>query len=213
VELQTALGYSPIGAGAATLPMTALMLAFAARGGALAQRIGPRIPLTIGPLLIAAGMLLMRRIHPGSSYVADVLPAVLVFGCGLVFVVAPVTATVLAAAPARHAGLASGVNNAVARTAGLIAVAVLPLAAGLTAEAYLHPVALTNAFHTAMTITAVVAASGGVIAWLTIRSDVLDRGRPAAREYRCCPVDGPPVVDAAAPALVAGESTPVGSVG
>jgi EmrB/QacA subfamily drug resistance transporter len=193
VELQTGLGYSPIQAGASTLPMTALMLAFAARGGELATRIGPRIPLTIGPLLIAAGMLLMLRIEPGASYVTAVLPAVVVFGCGLVFVVAPVTATVLAAAPARHSGVASGINNAVARTAGLMAVAVLPLAAGLSGAVYEDPQALTSAFHTAMIITACVAASGGLIAWLTIRSDVLDRHEP---QHHCtgCPVSGPPVV-------------------
>jgi EmrB/QacA subfamily drug resistance transporter len=196
VQLQTGLGYSPIAAGASTLPMTGMMLAFAARGGALAQRIGPRIPLTIGPLLIAAGMLLMTRIAPGTTYVGTVLPAVLVFGAGLVFVVAPVTATVLAAAPARHSGVASGINNAVARTASLIAVAVLPLAAGLSADTYAHPQALTHAFHIAMTISAVVAASGGVLAFLTIRSDVLDRGAgEPARHFTQCPVAGPPVVE------------------
>jgi EmrB/QacA subfamily drug resistance transporter len=199
VELQTGLGYSPIAAGAASLPMTAMMLAFAARGGALAQRIGPRIPLTVGPLLIAAGMLLMTRIEPGASYLGTVLPAVLVFGAGLVFVVAPVTATVLAAAPERHSGVASGINNAVARTASLIAVAVLPLAAGLSSDAYTDPRALTDAFHTAMMISAVVAASGGVLAWLTIRSDVLARGEPdePVHHYTQCPVSGPPVVESA----------------
>jgi EmrB/QacA subfamily drug resistance transporter len=199
VELQTALGYSPIAAGAASLPSTAMMLAFAARGGALAQRIGPRIPLTVGPLLIASAMLLMTRIEPGASYVGAVLPAVLVFGAGLVFVVAPVTATVLAAAPARHAGLASGVNNAVARTGGLVAVAVLPVAAGLTADAYTDPRMLTDAFHTAMIISACVAASGGVIAWLTISNDVLERaaGEPPVHHYTQCPVAGPPVVEGA----------------
>jgi EmrB/QacA subfamily drug resistance transporter len=198
VELQTGLGYSPVAAGAATLPLTAMMLAFAARGGALAQRIGPRIPLTVGPLLIAGGMLLMLRIEPGASYVATVLPAVLVFGAGLVFVVAPVTATVLASAPRRHMGVASGVNNAVARTASLIAVAVLPLAAGLSARAYADPRMLTSAFHTAMLISACVAASGAVLAWLTIRTDVLGRGEAGGdvHQYRQCPVNGPPVVDA-----------------
>jgi EmrB/QacA subfamily drug resistance transporter len=215
VELQTGLGYSPIAAGAATLPMTGMMLAFAARGGALAQRIGPRIPLTVGPLLIAAGMLLMTRIAPGTSYVGTVLPAVLVFGAGLVFVVAPVTATVLAAAPARHAGVASGVNNAVARTASLIAVAVLPLAAGLSAETYAHPLTLTHAFHTAMIITAVVAASGGVLAWLTISSDLLDRDdTDPGQHYTQCPVSGPPVVEerpsAGAPVPYAAASSRVG---
>jgi hypothetical protein len=203
VELQTGLGYSPIAAGAASLPTTAVMLAFAARGGALAQRIGPRIPLTVGPLLIACAMLLMTRIHPGAPYATTVLPAVLVFGAGLVFVVAPVTATVLAAAPERHSGVASGINNAVARTASLVAVAVLPLAAGLSSDAYADPHALTGSFHTAMTISAVVAACGGVIAWLTIRTDVLDRGGPAepVHHYTQCPVSGPPVVEA--PAKVA----------
>lgn len=197
VELQTGLGYSPIAAGAASLPTTAMMLAFAARGGALAQRIGPRIPLTVGPLLIACAMLLMRRIEPGASYASSVLPAVIVFGAGLVFVVAPVTATVLAAAPARHSGVASGVNNAVARTASLVAVAVLPLAAGITSDVYTDPEALTSAFHTAMLISAVVAAAGSLLAWLTIRSDVLDRGEPAepVHHYTQCPVSGPPVVE------------------
>ena len=125
VFLQVALGYTPIAAGAASLPVTALMLVLSPRAGALAQRIGPRLPLTLGPILIAVGMLLMRRIDPGDSYLGAVLPAVVVFGLGLSLVVAPVTATVLAAADERHAGVASGVNNAVARTAGLVAVAAL----------------------------------------------------------------------------------------
>src|SRR5205807_4983857 len=116
----------------ASLPVTALLLALSPRTGALARRIGPRLPLTVGPFLIAIGMLLMRRIGAGDSYVGSVLPAVVVFGLGLALVVAPITATVLAAADERHAGVASGVNNAVARTAGLAAVAVLPLIAGLS---------------------------------------------------------------------------------
>jgi EmrB/QacA subfamily drug resistance transporter len=204
VELQVALGYSPLGAGAASLPLTAIMLVFAARGGALAQRIGPRIPLTIGPLIIATAMLLMRRIEPGASYVGAVLPAVVVFGIGLVFVVAPVTATVLAAAPDRLAGVASGVNNAVARTAGLVAVAVLPLAAGLSADAYTDPVALTGAFHTAMTITACVAAAGGVLAWFTISASVLGRRTEPEHHYAHCAVGCPPPreSDAGATALL-----------
>jgi EmrB/QacA subfamily drug resistance transporter len=218
VELQTALGYSPIAAGAASLPITGIMLVFAARGGALAQRIGPRIPLTIGPLLIASGMLLMTRIEPGASYVGAVLPAMVVFGAGLVFVVAPVTATVLAAAPARHAGLASGVNNAVARTASLLAVAVLPLAAGLSETAYTDPVALTDAFHTAMRITAALAAAGGVLAFLTIRSDVLDRGapeedQPQQQHYAHCGVGGPPLVESDLPAISPGAVPPAAPAG
>ena len=137
--LQISLGYSPIAAGAASLPVTALMLLLSARSGALAQRIGARIPLTVGPLVIALGLLLMTRIDPGDSYVSSVLPAVIVFGLGLTLVVAPVTATVLAAADERHAGIASGINNAVSRVGGLLAVAVLPLIAGLTGDKLLRP--------------------------------------------------------------------------
>ena len=116
--LQISLGYSPIEAGAVLLPVTAIMLAFSARAGALAQRIGARIPLTVGPLVIAVGLLMMTRIGRGDDYLTSVLPAVLVFGAGLTLVVAPVTATVLAAADSRHSGIASGINNAVSRVAG-----------------------------------------------------------------------------------------------
>jgi len=172
--LQISMGWSPLAAGAASLPVTALMLTLSARAGALAQRIGARIPLTVGPLAIAAGMLLMTRIDPGDSYVSTVLPAMIVFGLGLTLVVAPVTATVLAAAPARHAGIASGINNAVSRVAGLLAVAVLPLIAGLTGDAFYDPVAMTDGFHMAMAATAALAALGGAVAWLTIDPNVLE---------------------------------------
>ena len=137
--LQISMGYTPIEAGSASLPVTFLMLVGSARAGQLAQRIGPRIPLTLGPLIIAAGLLLMERIDPGDSYVAAVLPAVLVFGIGLTLVVAPVTATVLAAVDSSHAGIASGVNNAVARVAGLLAVAVIPILSGITGDKFYEP--------------------------------------------------------------------------
>ena len=137
--LQISLGYSPIESGAASLPVTALMLVLSSRSGALAQRIGPRLPLTVGPIVIAAGMLLMTRIHPGTSYTATVLPAVVTFGLGLTLVVAPVTATVLAAADERHSGIASGINNAVSRVAGLLAVAILPTIAGLSGRRFYNP--------------------------------------------------------------------------
>jgi EmrB/QacA subfamily drug resistance transporter len=175
VFLQVALGYSAIAAGAASLPVTGLLLFLSARAGALAQRIGPRLPLTIGPLLIAAGMLLMREIDIGDGYVEAVLPAVLVFGLGLACVVAPVTATVLAAADPQHAGVASGISNAVSRSAQLMAVAVLPLIAGLSGADYESPQAMADGFHAAMLATAAVAAAGAVIAWTTISNDVLER--------------------------------------
>jgi EmrB/QacA subfamily drug resistance transporter len=172
--LQISLGYSPIAAGAASLPVTALMLLFSARSGALAQSIGARIPLTVGPIVIAVGLLLMLRIDPGDSYVTSVLPAVIVFGLGLTLVVSPVTATVLAAADSRHSGIASGINNAVARVAGLLAVAVLPLIAGLTGDKFYDPVAMTDGFRVAMVACAGLSVLGGILAWLTISSDVLE---------------------------------------
>ena len=172
--LQISLGYSPIEAGAASLPITVLMLLLSARSGALAQRIGARIPLTIGPLVIAVGLLMMTRIDPGDSYVSSVLPAVIVFGLGLTLVVAPVTATVLAAADTQHAGIASGINNAVSRVAGLLAVAVLPLIAGLTGDNFYDPIKMTDGFHVAMIACAALAAGGGILAWLTISSEVLE---------------------------------------
>jgi hypothetical protein len=172
--LQISMGYSPIAAGAATLPVTALMLVLSPRAGALAQRIGARIPLTVGPLVIAVGLLLMTRIHPGDNYVSRVLPAVIVFALGLTLVVAPVTATVLAAADARHAGIASGINNAVARVAGLLAVAVLPLIAGLTGDSFYDPASMTDRFGMAMMACAGLAVVGGILAWLTISPDVLE---------------------------------------
>lgn len=195
VVLQTALGYSPIAAGAASLPVTAIMLALSSASGALAQRSGPRLPLTIGPLLVAAGMLMMTRIEPGGSCLTTVLPAVVVFGFGLAATVAPVTATTLAAADERHAGAASGVNNAVARTAGLLAVALLPPLAGLTGDALQNPAAVTAGFHTAMLISAILAAGGGLLAFATISNDVLAeearREEPPQHPFHCA-LAGPP---------------------
>ncbi len=197
---QIALGYTPIESGAVLLPVTLLMLALSARSGALAQRIGPRVPLTVGPLVIALGMVWMSRIEPGDAYMTSVLPAVIVFGLGLTLVVAPVTATVLAAADDRHSGIASGINNAVSRVAGLLAVAVLPVVAGITGDKLYQPKAITHGFHVAMLVSATLAAAGGVLAWLTISSDVLHResGEPVKRpetDYHCA-VCGAPLVSA-----------------
>ncbi len=198
--LQISLGYTPIEAGAASLPVTLLMLAFSARSGALAQRIGPRLPLTLGPLIIAAGLLLMTMIEPGDSYLTTILPAVIVFGAGLTLVVAPVTATVLAAADTRHSGIASGVNNAVARVAGLLSVAVLPVIAGLTGDSFYDPAKMTDGFHMAMFVCAGLAAAGGVLAWFTIMATVLhtepepggDTPERLAEDFSCG-INGPPM--------------------
>jgi EmrB/QacA subfamily drug resistance transporter len=197
--LQISMGYSPPAAGAASLPVTLLMLLLSARSGALAQRIGPRRPLTVGPLLVAAGMLLMTQINPGDGYVQSVLPAVVVFGLGVTLVASPVTATVLAAAAESRSGIASGVNNAVARVASLLAVAILPLIAGLTGHRFYVPSNMTHGFHTAMIACAGLAAAGGIVAWLTIDNNVLageaepDAAGPLAAGRFSCPVAGPPL--------------------
>jgi EmrB/QacA subfamily drug resistance transporter len=202
--LQISMGYTPIEAGSATLPITLLMLIGSARAGELAQRIGPRIPLTLGPLIIAAGLLLMMRISPGDTYVGMVLPAVLVLGIGLTLVVAPVTATVLAAVDSSHSGIASGVNNAVARVAGLIAVAVIPILSGITGDKFYEPSHMTSGFHKGMGMCAILAVIGAVIAWTTISSEVLheEDGKPEECDYSC---------GVGAPVLQPGREAPVPS--
>ena len=104
-------------AGLATVPLTLVMLALSSRAGALAARIGPRLPLSVGPVVCAAGTLLLRRVGEGTDYLTGVLPGMVLFALGLVLLVAPLTSSVLAAAPDRFAGIASGINNAIARTA------------------------------------------------------------------------------------------------
>lgn len=194
--LQESLGYSPLEAGAATFPITLIMLAFSARAGALAQRIGPRWPMTTGPIVIAGGLLLMLRIRSGESYAAVVLPAVIAFAAGLALTVAPLTATVLAAASAEHAGVASGVNNAVARVGSLFAVAAVPLAAGFSPGTDVSADALVNGFHTVLVAAATLVLLGAALAFAGIRSAVLDE---QSHDFHCG-VDAPPL-SASAPAL------------
>jgi EmrB/QacA subfamily drug resistance transporter len=173
LELQLALGYSALEAGASLVPITVLMLAFSSRSGALAQRIGARIPMTLGPLLIAAGLLLLTGIAPGQSYASAVLPGTIVFGLGLVLTVAPLTATVLASVDDTELGVASGVNNAAARLASLLAVAVLPAFVGL--DTSLEPAALTGTVAVALRVCAGLCVVGAAISWLTIRREPLTR--------------------------------------
>jgi EmrB/QacA subfamily drug resistance transporter len=169
LQLQQSLHYSAFAAGLATLPITVIMLIGSPWAGALVGHTGPRLPMTVGPLIAAAGLALMARITPGASYLVAVLPAVAVFGLGLAVTVAPLTAAVLATVSENHAGTASGVNNAIARLAGLLAVAVLPVAAGIHAGIG-QP--LGHSFVVAMLIAAAVCASGGIVAAMTIRAGV-----------------------------------------
>ena len=164
LHLQIVARFSPLVAGTALLPVTVLMLLLSARAGALAERIGPRLPMSLGPLLAALGFLLTLRIGRMASYLGDVLPAVVVMGLGLSLTVAPLTATVLNSADPRYAGTASGVNNAVARSAGLLAVAVIPAVAGLAGTDYTDPMSFEAGFHTAMLISAGLLALGSLLA-------------------------------------------------
>ncbi|MFF7415250.1 MFS transporter [Streptomyces lydicus] len=199
LQLQVVAGYSALRAGTALLPTTVLMLLLSARSGELGQRLGPRIPLTVGPLLCAAGMLLMLRVGPAASYLTDVLPAMVVLGAGMVTLVATLTSTVLASVDVDRAGLASGINNAAARAAGLVAVAALPLLAGMGPEAYRSAVEFEASFRRAMPLLAGVLLVGALLAWLTVRTGTLRAAEPAPGR-RChpecayhCGVSSPPL--------------------
>ncbi|OON78007.1 MFS transporter [Streptomyces tsukubensis] len=180
VQLQNGLGYDALEAGVATLPITLLMLLLSARAGALAQRVGPTLPLAVGPVVAAAGVLLMWRIGPGASYATDVLPAVAVLGLGMSTFVAPLTATVLASVESERAGLASGVNNTAARIAQLLVVAALPLAVGLSDDAYRDPGAVDTAFHRASAVCAGLFLLAALAAALFVRPRVFDRSEGEA---------------------------------
>ena len=168
LQLQTVGGYSALQAGLATLPITACMLLLASKGGALGQRIGPRIPMTLGPLVMAAGTLLLLGVGEDVVWWRDVAPGLTVFGLGLALMVAPLTATVLNAAPDDSAGIASGINNAIARAGSLLAVAALPTAVGLAGDDYRDPALFDAAYGTAMVACAVLLVLGGLISWVTI---------------------------------------------
>lgn len=147
-QLQYVSGFSPLLAGLASVPMTIIMLLFSSRAGALGSRIGPRWPMTFGPLIAAVGLLLMLRIGEDASFWTDVLPASIVFGAGITVLVAPLTTAVLAAAPMQQTGIASGINNAVARTASLLAVAAIPPIAGIAGQDFADPDVFGPGFRT-----------------------------------------------------------------
>jgi len=161
--LQVVSGWAALTAGAAALPLSLVMLLLASRFGTLATRIGAR-PLMIGGPLTAATGLVLLSLSPGHpSYVLNVLPGVTLLGLGLAMTVAPLTGTVLAAAPDELAGTASGVNNAVARTAGLMAVAALPVIVGLSGKQYADPLSLAPAYREALLICAATMAVGSAL--------------------------------------------------
>jgi EmrB/QacA subfamily drug resistance transporter len=169
LQLQVAAGFSPLQAGMSMLPFTVIMLFFSSRSGALAARIGPRTQLVAGPVVATAGVLLLSGVDAGATYFGSVLPGIALFGAGMTLLVAPLTATVLAAAPDEDAGIASGVNNAVARAAGLLFVAALPTVVGLSDRAYQDPVAFTAGYRSSLLICAGVLLGGALLALLVPR--------------------------------------------
>lgn len=156
--LISAGGYSPVQTGLAMLPMPLLMTSASPYMGSIAARIGPRIPLTAGPLIVAAGLLLSWLMKPQGSYWTATFPTILVMALGMTIAVAPLTASVLGSVEEKHVAMASGFNSAVARTGGLIATALLgAVLAGSGTQ-------LFGGFHIAMTVSAIVSALASLVA-------------------------------------------------
>ncbi|MDQ2728239.1 MAG: DHA2 family efflux MFS transporter permease subunit [Actinomycetota bacterium] len=204
VELQLVSRYTALQSGLSLLPVTAIMLVFSARSARLAARIGPRLQMSLGPVVVGAGLIGLTRATDGRAYVTYVLPAILVFGIGLALTVAPLTSTALGAAPPEHAGVASAVNNVIARAAGLIAVAVLPLLAGITGATALRPPLFATGFRIAVTVAGLTCAAGGVVALAVIRNPSDSDPTPLRHLRRWhCALDGTPVQPASTPATSA----------
>ncbi|MFJ7622677.1 MFS transporter [Rhodococcus erythropolis] len=202
LQLQLVAGYSPVAAGVATVPITLALLLLSSRAGSYAQTHGPRLPMTVGPAVAAVGLVLMTRIGPDASYLTVVLPGVLVFGLGLAVMVAPLTAAVLGSVPVEQSGIASGVNNAVARTSQLLAVAALPALVGIDAESLVDPTSFSDGFRYAMYICVALLVVGAVIAAALIRTPIVEPVQEAD-SVACkphCDLTGPavqpnPIVD------------------
>jgi EmrB/QacA subfamily drug resistance transporter len=181
LDLQVSAGYGPLVAGLAPLPLPLLMLLLSARAGALAGRIGPRPLMATGPVIAAIGMAMTARLDADHrNYFLYVLPAMVVFGLGMCCLVAPLTATVMGSVPADDVGIASGVNNAVSRTAGLLTVAVLPPLAGLTGERYRNAADMTHSYRIAIGICIALLLLGAVAVLFTVGRGVVKRVPVAA---------------------------------
>ena len=183
LQLQVSSGYAATAAGLATVPIPLVMLLLSSRASVIASRTGPRLPMTVGPLVCALGVLLLSGVGAEASYWTDVLPGMTLFALGLATLVSPLTVAVLASAPDRHAGVASGINNAVARSGSLVAVAALPALVGLTGADYRDAAALTDGYRTAMLLSSGMLALGGVISWLGLQEAgrLSESGRPRPR--------------------------------
>jgi EmrB/QacA subfamily drug resistance transporter len=187
LQLQVSAGWSGVAAGSALIPATLLMLVGSARSGALAARIGPRAQLVVGPVLVGVALVLLSGVGPDATWWPDVLPGSILFGLGLVTFVAPLTSSVMGSVDEHLVSTGSGVNNAVARTAGLVAVALVPAVAGVTSA--VGPEETTEAFSRAMLILAGLAGASAVVAAVGLPRPATCR---SARRYGCA-VDGAPL--------------------
>ncbi|GIG53360.1 MFS transporter [Demequina activiva] len=164
VYLQEQAGLSATAAGLASLPITVIMILLSSRVGALAGRLGPRLFMTAGPLMMAAGSLLMLAVDEDFNYWWQIFPGIVLFGLGLTVTVSPLTAAILGAIEPERSGIASATNNAISRVAGLVAVALIGAIVGGTLD--------LDGFHRAMWATALLMAAGGAVSWLGIRNPV-----------------------------------------
>lgn len=179
LQLQQVLDYTALQAGFALAPVTLLMLLFSPSAGRLCRRVGPRVPLAGGSLVIGVGLAWLALVDAGSGYLTVVLPATIVYGAGLALIVAPLTASVLGAAPQERAGIASAINTTVARAAGLLAVAVIPPLAGIVGADYRDPRAFSAGYGTGMWICAALCAVGALLAAVALRDARPSPGEPA----------------------------------
>lgn len=172
IFLQQVAGYSALGAGLATFPVTLSMLLLSRRFGALADRHGPRLFAGAGPLIATIGLLLLLRTGIDTAYVADLLPGVVLFALGWSTTIAPLTAAVLADADETHAGIASAINNAVARVAGLVGISAVGIivASTLVGDGFSTNDESVHAFHQVVLICASLVAAAGVAAVVAIRN-------------------------------------------
>jgi EmrB/QacA subfamily drug resistance transporter len=182
IFLQQVAGYSALESGLTILPVTLVMFALSRRFGGLADRIGPRLFMSVGPLIASVGILLLLRTGLDTDYLTDLLPALLVFALGLSLTVAPLVATVLADAGESDAGIASAINNAIARVAGLVGVSVVGvvLASTLVGDTFAENTESVRAFHQAVLICAMLVAAGGFVGAIGITNP-----RRAVEAERC----------------------------
>jgi Na+/melibiose symporter-like transporter len=164
IRLQTAMGYTALEAALASFPVNILMFFLAGRFGGWSHRVGPKVPMTVGPLIVALGLLALSRIGPGTDYWLYVLPSMVVWGLGLSMTVAPLTAAALSAVESSRAGVASAFNNAASRVGQSVGITLIPLAAGMGGAASLGGEAFQQNYGTALLIAAAFSALAAVIA-------------------------------------------------